>query len=190
MADELDRIIENLSDELKDLTRVLSSTFRIFDTSGKTEKLALKQRIKIEDDLIKTLLDKKIISKEEAKQIKANNKGRKLHTSTLSKATTSVTEFGDAIGLATKGGLKELAKASVGTIKTFAQADKKVDGFGDALKSFDGNKLLGAGLDDIGRVLDFNVGIFKTLSQQGAGFGKSMFNRIAKLFQNFRCKLN
>jgi hypothetical protein len=176
MADELDRILNDLSDELKGLSRVLQSTFKIFDKGNMGEAQHQKQinnQRKIVLDLLK---EEGKISDKDYKSTVKGMKATQKNTGAIGKATTSVTDFGDAIGLATKGGLKELAKASVGTIKTFAQADKKVDGFGDALKSFDGNKLLGAGLDDIGRVLDFNVGIFKTLSQQGAGFGKSMFN--------------
>ena len=38
MADELERILNDLSDELKDLTRVLQSTFKIFDKGNNTEK--------------------------------------------------------------------------------------------------------------------------------------------------------
>ena len=38
MADELERIVEDLRDELKDLSRVLQSTFKIFDKGNKTEK--------------------------------------------------------------------------------------------------------------------------------------------------------
>ena len=35
MADELDRILNDLGDELKGLTRVLQSTFKIFDRGNK-----------------------------------------------------------------------------------------------------------------------------------------------------------
>ena len=35
MADELERILDDLRNELKDLTRVLESTFKIFKKGGK-----------------------------------------------------------------------------------------------------------------------------------------------------------
>lgn len=53
-------------------------------------------------------------------------------------------------------------------------ADRKIEGFGDALKGFDGLSLAGVKLSDLGAAADFNVGIFKQLSQTGAGFGKSV----------------
>jgi hypothetical protein len=60
-----------------------------------------------------------------------------------------------------------------------------VDGFGDALKGFDGLSLLGVKLSDLGNTADFNVGIFKQLSQTGAGFGKSVIQlRNAALAAN------
>ena len=37
MADELERILNDLSGELKGLTRVLQSTFKIFDSGNKPE---------------------------------------------------------------------------------------------------------------------------------------------------------
>ncbi len=43
MADELDRILNDLGDELKGLTRVLQSTFKIFDRGNKTEAQHQKQ---------------------------------------------------------------------------------------------------------------------------------------------------
>ena len=43
MADELDRILNDLSGELKGLSRVLQSTFKIFDKGNKTEAQFLKQ---------------------------------------------------------------------------------------------------------------------------------------------------
>ena len=76
--------------------------------------------------------------------------------------------------LETKGSLLELGKGFINTAKNFGLADRKIEGFGDALKGFDGLKLVGLQLSDLGKTLDFNVDIFKTLSQTGAGFGKSV----------------
>ena len=43
MADELERILNDLSGELKGLSRVLQSTFKIFDKGNKTEAAYQKQ---------------------------------------------------------------------------------------------------------------------------------------------------
>ena len=56
MADELDRILNDLSGELKGLSRVLQSTFRIFDKGNKGEAQHQKQlndQRKIVLDLLK-----------------------------------------------------------------------------------------------------------------------------------------
>ena len=71
---------------------------------------------------------------------------------------------------------QNVEEAFINTAKNFGLADRKIDGFGDALKGFDGLQLLGIKLSDLGDTLDFNVGIFKQLSQTGAGFGKSVIN--------------
>ena len=55
MADELERIVEDLRDELKDLTRVLQSTFKIFDTGNKSESQTQKSVNKQLRQLIENL---------------------------------------------------------------------------------------------------------------------------------------
>jgi len=117
----------------------------------------------------------------EMKKIKTQEK----NTGAIGIATKKVTSFGDAIGLATEGSLKAFGKGIIDTGKNFMMADRKVDGFGDALKGFDGLSLLGVKLSDLGNTADFNVGIFKQLSQTGAGFGKSVIQlRNAALAAN------
>jgi len=185
MADELDRILNDLSDELKDLTRVLKSTFKIFDKGNNTEKEQQKKVIEMRRQLLDVLKKEGKISNDvfnaEVKELNAQKK----KTSAIKMATTKVTAFGDAIGLATEGSLKALGKGIIDTGKNFMMADRKVDGFGDALKGFDGLSLLGVKLSDLGNTADFNVGIFKQLSQTGAGFGKSVIQlRNAALAAN------
>ena len=174
MADELERILNDLSDELKGLTRVLQSTFKIFDTGNKsqaqTQKQINEQNRKLLDILKKEGQITEDVYKSEVKKLD----GTKKNTSATVSATRKVTAFGDSLDLATKGSLKELGKGFINTAKQFGLADRKIDGFGDALRGFDGLSLLGIKLSDLGDTLDFNVGIFKTLSQTGAGFGKSV----------------
>ena len=174
MADELDRILNDLGDELKGLSRVLQSTFKIFDKGNKGEaehqKQVNEQRRKFLDILKK---EGKITEETYKAEIKNTNATTK-STSAIGKATKKVASFGDAIGLATEGSLKSFGKGIIDTGKNFMMADRKVEGFGDALKGFDGLSLLGVKLSDLGNTADFNVGIFKQLSQTGAGFGKSV----------------
>jgi len=185
MADELDRILNDLSGELKGLTRVLESTFKIFDKGNKTEAEYQKEMARIRREVVEGLKKEGKINEEvyqsEMKKIKAQEK----NTGAIGIATKKVTSFGDAIGLATTGSLKALGKGIIDTGKNFMMADRKVDGFGDALKGFDGLSLLGVKLSDLGNTADFNVGIFKQLSQTGAGFGKSVIQlRNAALAAN------
>ena len=174
MADELDRILNDLSGELKGLSRVLQSTFKIFDKGNKGEAQHQKQ-INDQRKIVLDLLKKEgKISDKDYKSTVKDMKATQKNTGAIGKATGKVTAFGDALGLATTGSLKALGKGFIETGKNFTMADRKVSGFGDALKGFDGLSLLGVQLSDLGAAADFNVGIFKTLSQTGAGFGKSV----------------
>jgi len=114
-----------------------------------------------------------------------NIKAQEKNTGAIGIATKKVTSFGDQLGFATKFKWMELGKGIIDTGKNFMMADRKVEGFGDALKGFDGLSLLGVKLSDLGNTADFNVGIFKQLSQTGAGFGKSVIQlRNAALAAN------
>ena len=185
MADELERILNDLGDELKDLTRVLRSTFKIFDKGNNTEKEQQKKVTEMRRQVLDVLKKEGKISNEiynaEVKELGSTKK----KTNAIGQATKKVTAFGDAIGLATEGSLKALGKGFVETGKNIMLADRKIQGFGDALKGFDGLSLLGVQLSDLGNAADFNVGIFKQLSQTGAGFGKSVIQlRNAALAAN------
>jgi len=185
MADELDRILNDLSDELKGLTRVLESTFKIFDKGNKSEADQQKDMARIRRVVVEGLKKEGKINEEvyksEIKKIEAQEK----NTGAIKMATKKVTDFGDQLGFATKFKWMELGKGILDTGKNFMLADRKVDGFGDALKGFDGLSLLGMKLSDLGATADFNVGIFKQLSQTGAGFGKSVIQlRNAALAAN------
>ena len=174
MADELDRILNDLSGELKGLSRVLQSTFKIFDKGNKGEA-AYQKQVNDQRKIFLDLLKKEgKISDADYKSTVKGMKATQKNTGAIGKATSKVTAFGDAVGLATTGSFKALGKGIVETGKNFMLADRKIDGFGDALKGFDGFSLLGVKLSDLGNSADFNVGIFKQLSQTGAGFGKSV----------------
>jgi len=185
MADELDRILTDLSGELKGLSRVLQSTFKIFDKGNKGEAVHQKQVNEQRRKFLDILKKEGKITEETYKAEIKNTEATTKSTSSIGKATKKVDNFADALGLATTGSLKALGKGIIDTGKNFMMADRKVDGFGDALKGFDGLSLLGVKLSDLGNTADFNVGIFKQLSQTGAGFGKSVIQlRNAALAAN------
>ena len=185
MADELDRILTDLSGELKGLSRVLQSTFKIFDKGNKSETQYQKQVNEQRRKFLDVLKKEGKITEETYKAEIKNTEATTKSTSSIGKATKKVDNFADALGVATTGSLKALGKGIIDTGKNFMMADRKVDGFGDALKGFDGLSLLGVKLSDLGNTADFNVGIFKQLSQTGAGFGKSVIQlRNAALSAN------
>ena len=185
MADELERILNDLGDELKGLSRVLQSTFKIFDKGNKGEAVHQKQVNEQRRKFLDILKKEGKITEETYKAEIKNTEATTKSTSSIGKATKKVDNFADALGLATTGSLKALGKGIIDTGKNFMMADRKVDGFGDALKGFDGLSLLGVKLSDLGNTADFNVGIFKQLSQTGAGFGKSVIQlRNAALAAN------
>ena len=178
MADELDRILNDLSDELKGLSRVLQSTFKIFDKGNKSEADYQKQ-VNAQRKIVLDLLKKegKISDQDYNSSVKKLDQQNK-NTTALKKATAATKNFGESMAKVGANILKDLAKGVVETGKNFTLADRKIEGFADATKGFDDLKLKIPGvelsLSDFGRAADFNVGIFKQLSQTGAGFGKSV----------------
>ena len=189
MADELDRILNDLSDELKGLSRVLQSTFKIFDKGNKSEADYQKQ-VNAQRKIVLDLLKKegKISDQDYNSSVKKLDQQNK-NTTALKKATAATKNFGESMAKVGANILKDLAKGVVETGKNFTLADRKIEGFADATKGFDDLKLKIPGvelsLSDFGRAADFNVGIFKQLSQTGAGFGKSVIQlRNAALAAN------
>ena len=78
MADELERILNDLGDELKDLTRVLRSTFKIFDKGNNTEKEQQKKVTEMRRQVLDVLKKEGKISNEiynaEAKELGSTKK--------------------------------------------------------------------------------------------------------------------
>jgi len=178
MADELDRILDDLRDELRGLSRVLQSTFKIFDKGNNTEKQHQQNMLRQRRQLLDVLKKEGVIKEDQYKQgIKVIEQQSK-NTTALKKATAATRDFGKAMADTGTNLLKELAKGVVETGKNFGLADRKIEGFADATKGFDGLEVgvgnLKVKLSDFGQAADFNVGIFKQLSQTGAGFGKSV----------------
>jgi len=176
MADELDRILNDLSDELKGLSRVLQSTFKIFDKGNNTEKQYQQNMMRQRKMLLDLLKKEGVIKEDQYKQgIKLIDQQGK-NTTALKKAAAATKDFGASMAKVGANVLKDLVKGVVETGKNFAFADRRITGFADATKGFDSLEIPGLklSLSDFGKAADFNVGIFKQLSQTGAGFGKSV----------------
>ena len=179
MADELDRILRDLGDDMKSLSRVMESTFRIFRKDGKNDKELAEQTFKIRKQTFDQLVKDKLLSKKQADATLKNIKLDKDQATATKLTILSMEDYKkalDKLGLGFKFSLMEVGKGVVETGKKFIGAGNRIDGFGDALSGFDGIKAFGVSLSDIGKVIDFNSGIFKQLSQSGAGFGKSVIN--------------
>ena len=180
MADELDRILQELGDDLKDLSRVMKSTFNIFNKGNTASAKTQVEIDKVRKNLLDTLVKEKRLSQQEANAAMAAMSAEKGETKATKEATQSVNKFRDRldefVGRTTK--LKdlpgEIVSGFVETGKKFIGAGNKIDGLQSALSGFDGVQIAGMKLSDLGSVVDFNAGVFKQLSQQGAGFGKSV----------------
>jgi len=182
MADDFEKIIEQATEGTRKFAKTINSSIRTVVRQASTEK----QREKIILQHIAALKKAKAGLDSNAKgyhnQVEAINEQIEA-TEELKrefKVTTGVLEnFGGtmaSLGLATKLKFLDLGKAVIDTAKKFVGANNKIDGFEEALKGFDNLEIVGMKLSDLGGVVDFNTDIFKTLSQTGAGFGKSVIN--------------
>ena len=181
MAGDLDpQTVEALEKALINLTRVLESTFSTIGSGSKEsaalqkkynaiQKQAMAQMVK-EGKLSQADMDSSLASTASKQK---NVKATRGVTNSFKKLSTflKVGWIGKLLGYA-----KTLATGAIETAKNFALAGREVKGFQDALSGFDGISVMGVKLSDLGKAADFNVGIFKQLSQSGAGFGKSVIN--------------
>jgi hypothetical protein len=170
MAEDFDFSKINASSEK--LARTHESTIKHLIKSSKDEKSKaelvknhiklLKQELKINKDL----------KPKEIKAIEDEIKATK-------NATKTTKKFGQSMKDAGAGLIKSIGKMAIDTalavprtIMNFMDATSGVNDFTSATKEFAGT--LGAPLHLLGKSIDFNANMFKTLSQQGAGFGKSV----------------
>jgi hypothetical protein len=124
----------------------------------------LKEELKINKDL----------KPKEIKAIEAEIKATK-------NSTKATQDFGTKIKDAGAGLIKSIGKMALDTalavprtIMNFMDATSGVNDFTSATKEFAGTAL--HPMHMLGKSIDFNANMFKTLSQQGAGFGKSVIN--------------
>ena len=86
-------------------------------------------------------------------------------------ATKSISSFGNAVkkmGTLIKNETKKTVGGLANNTKAAMEGDKYFQSFGEATQG------LGFGLEKLGKFVDFNAGIFKTLAQNGATFGGSV----------------
>ena len=124
MADELERILNDLRDDFKGLSRVLQSTIRVLDKGNKGEAKNQEEVNKATRKHIDLLKKQGRISDEEYKAMVKHTTATKTSTSAIGNATTKLDSFADSLGLATKGSLKELGAGFVNTAKNFGLADR------------------------------------------------------------------
>lgn len=156
------------------LAKTHESTIKHLIKSAKTEEhkadlvknhiRLLKEELKINKDL----------KPKEIKAIEAEIKATK-------NSTKATRDFGSKIKDAGAGLIKSIGKMAMDTalavprtIANFMDATSGVQDFTSATKEFAGTAL--HPMHMLGKSIDFNANMFKTLSQQGAGFGKSVIN--------------
>jgi hypothetical protein len=170
MAEDFDFSKINASSEK--LAKTHESTIKHLIKSSQNEKSKaelvknhiklLKQELKINKDL----------KPREVKAIEAEIKATK-------NATKTTKTFGKTMKDAGAGLIKSIGKMAIDTalavpktILNFMDATSGVNDFTSATKEFAGTAL--HPMHMLAKSIDFNANMFKTLSQQGAGFGKSV----------------
>ena len=170
MADDID--LDKVNQEIKGFGGILNSTTKTLLAYAKTDKdrkKILEQEVKYQQQRLKK--DKKISDEERSsieKQIK--------QTKVITKTTLT---FGEQMKNAGAGLIKSFARMALDTalavpktIMHFMDASTGAADFASATKEFAGTAL--HPMHMLAKAIDFNVNNFKTLSQQGAGFGKSV----------------
>ena len=172
MAEDFDFSKINASSEK--LAKTHESTIKHLIKSAQTEKSKamlvenhiklLKQELKINKDL----------HPKEVKAIEAEIKATKNATKTTKAFGQKMKDAGAGIVKSLFGMAKDTALAVPKTIANFMDATSGVNDFTSATKEFAGTLL--HPMHMLGKSIDFNANMFKTLSQQGAGFGKSVID--------------
>ena len=172
MAEDFD--FSKIQASSEKLAKTHESTIKHLIKSARTEE----QKSALVKNHIRLLKEELKINKDlKPKQIKAIEAEIKA-TKNSTKATHS---FGEKIKDAGAGLIKSIGKMALDTalavprtIMNFMDATSGVNDFTSATKEFAGTAL--HPMHMLGKSIDFNANMFKTLSQQGAGFGKSVIN--------------
>ena len=170
MAEDFD--FSKITASSEKLAKTHESTIKHLIKSSQNEKSKaelVKNHIKLLKEELKINKD---LKPKEIKAIEAEIKATK-------NATKTTKKFGQSMKDAGAGLIKSIGKMAIDTalavpktIMNFMDATSGVNDFTSATKEFAGTAL--HPMHMLGKSIDFNANMFKTLSQQGAGFGKSV----------------
>ena len=172
MAEDFD--FDKINKSSEKLAKTHESSIKHLIRSAETEKMKaalVKNHIKMLKEELRT---NKKLKPEQIKAIEKEIKATK-------NATKTTREFGAKMKDAGKGLIKSIGKMALDTamaiprtIMNFMDATSGVKDFTSATKEFAGTAL--HPMHMLAKSVDFNANMFKTLSQQGAGFGKSVID--------------
>jgi hypothetical protein len=172
MAEDFD--FEKINRSSEKLAKTHESSIKHLIKSAQTEKLKtelVKNHIKMLKEELKI---NKTLKPEQVKAIEAEIKATK-------NATKTTKDFGEKMKDAGAGIIRSLVKMATDsalavprTIANFMDASSGIKDFTSATKEFAGTAL--HPMHMLAKSIDFNANMFKTLSQQGAGFGKSVID--------------
>ena len=172
MADEID--VDKINKDLKGFGGILNSTTKTLLAYAKTDKdrkKILELELKFQQQKLKK---NKKISDEERASIEKQIKQTKVLTKTTDTFGERMKKAGKGLVTGLLGMVKDTALAVPKTIMNMMDASSGVKDFTSATKEFAGTAL--HPMHMLAKSVDFNANMFKTLSQQGAGFGKSVID--------------
>jgi hypothetical protein len=174
MDKDLERILQDVTEELKNLHKVLSST-------NKTIMRDSKNLSKTRAHTKETMIDLTESVDDGTEKMASFKKEVTQSTKEIDKMGKKASATAGVGGLLVKA-LKFVAKTiwAVGTamVKTalaFSDVTKSIDGLEDMVAAGFGDiPVIGPLMKEFGREIDANVGHFKSLAKQGASFGSSI----------------
>ena len=172
MAEDFD--FDKINKSSEKLAKTHESSIKHLIKSAETEKMKaalVKNHIKM---LKEELSINKKLKPEQVKAIEKEIKATKNATKTTRDFGAKMKDAGANIAKGLFNMVKDTALAVPKTIMNFMDATSGVKDFTGATKEFAGTIL--HPMHMLGKSVDFNANMFKTLSQQGAGFGKSVID--------------
>ena len=177
MDQELERLLKEVMNELKDLTRVLSGSSKSLIENTKHRK----QEIAARAMAIKVLQNQKKLAKKRGELTKELNKEIDESIDALDKMQKKAKASAGVMGFVSKGFkfLKDatfaVGTAMAKTALALSDVTTKITGVED-LVNLGTNEIpyLGRVIQEVGKEIDSNVNVFTELSKIGASFGSSI----------------
>jgi len=170
MAEDFD--FEKINKSSEKLAKTHESSIKHLIKSAQNEKVKaelVKNHIKMLKEEIKI---NKTLKPEQIKAIEKEIKATKNATKTTRTFGKAMKDAGSGLVKSLLNIAKDTALAVPKTILNFMDASSGIKDFTSATKEFAGTVL--HPMHMLAKSIDFNANMFKTLSQQGAGFGKSV----------------